>query len=260
MSLEYAQARIQSRLGDRPNEALWAELSSARAFAAYLEAVRGSRMRAWVAGIGAASDLHQVDGNLHDRFREHIREVARWMPAEWRPAVLWLLRLFDLAAIGHLLAGRAPLPWMSRDEGLRAVLAAQSPSDMLLAVRVLVNTRAQHGATVAAGSGISPARLRAAWRAEWIRRWPPGERRGSCGVRSVLETFEQHLVRFGASGVAGSWRERALLEYALRKLFCRLTLDAGACFAYLGLVALDLERLRAELVRRAVGLPLREAA
>ena len=99
MSLEYAQARIQSRLGDRPNEALWAELSSARAFAAYLEAVRGSRMRAWVAGIGAASDLHQVDGNLHDRFREHIREVARWMPAEWRPAVLWLLRQIGRAHV-----------------------------------------------------------------------------------------------------------------------------------------------------------------
>lgn len=257
MSLEYAQARIQSRLGGRPDEALWAELSPAREFAAYLDAVRRSPMRAWVAGIDASSDLHQVESTLRERFREHIREVARWMPGEWRAAVLWLLRLLDLAGIAHLLAGRAPSPWMVRDEGLRTVLARGSRSDMLSAVRDLVDSGKPPRGAVAAGSGTSPAGLRATWRAEWIRRWPAGR---SSGVCSVLETCEQHLVRFAASGVAGSWRERIFLEHALRKRFRRLTLDPGACFAYLGLVALDLERLRAEFIRRWAGQPAREAA
>jgi hypothetical protein len=53
---------------------------------------------------------------------------------------------------------------------------------------------------------------------------------------------------------------RAALERALRVLFRRSALQPEAAFSYLGLVALDLERLRAQLVLRFLWQRERTAA
>jgi hypothetical protein len=51
--------------------------------------------------------------------------------------------------------------------------------------------------------------------------------------------------------VRDGWPLRRTLQARLTLLFRRAMLDPAAAFAYLALTALDLERLRGELLRRA---------
>lgn len=194
--MEYAQARMQARFSERLDAARWRELDRVRDLAAYLEALRATPLRRWISGLEPRADLHQVDARLRERFRTHIDEVARWMPPEWRPALLWLLEL------------------------------------------------------------TAPQATRAAWLVQWRRRWPTP----APGLQRIETAVTSHIQRFARGGVRGAWSAREALERELRRLFRRSALCPEVAFAYLGLVALDLERLRAELVRRVLGRPQAAAA
>lgn len=225
--MEYAQARIQARFGARPPPELWGALDAAPDLRAYLDAARGTSLRAWTAGIEPDADLHRIDSALRTRLESHIEEVARWLPPECRPAVLWLRRLFDLPAIQYLAPGEAP--------------------DFL--------RRHRKNAGVA-----RPGDVRAAFVEEWTRRWPARDPESSRGMRLVLAAVSSHLERFARTDVRGAWRERAALERELRGLFRRSALRPDTAFCHLALVALDLERLRAALVLRALDRGERGAA
>lgn len=256
-SIEYAQARMQARFGDRPGAALWRELDSVRDLGAYLDSLQGTPLRGWVTGINAAGDLHQIESRLRERFRAHVHEVARWMPEPWGPAVRRVARLLDLPARAHLLSGRGPFSWMTREPGLRALLIADAGEG-----RPAVATRTAGESRVGRDAGRVPdaARVRAAWLAEWERCWPVRDREARRAMTTIVTVLSRHLERFRLAGARDSWRLRSGLERDLRALFRKFALQPEACFAYLGLVALDLERLRAQLVRRALWLREREAA
>lgn len=246
-SMEYAQARMQARLGARPGAVLWRELDGIRDLGAYLDAARGTPLRRWIAGVDAGGNLHQIDMRLRERYRDHVREVARWMPQAWWPAVLWLLQLIDLPALVHLLSGRAPFSWMFKEPGLRVLIkdgGGQGDAAVPVFLRSERNRRQGHAPDL--------DRARSAWLAEWERRWPAGDEETMLAMKRIVAAFSLHLERFRLGGMRDSWRLRARLEHELRILFRRFALRPEACFAYLGLIALDLERLRAQLVRRAL--------
>ncbi|MBI3045756.1 MAG: hypothetical protein HYY78_23350 [Betaproteobacteria bacterium] len=255
-SIEYAQARMQARFGARPGAALWREFDSVRDLGAYLDSVQGTPLRAWVTGIDAAGDLHQIESRLRERFRSHIQEVARWMPEPWGPAVRRVARLLDLPARAHLLSGRGLFSWMTREPGLRALVADAGEGRPALATRTAADSREGRGA----GRVPDPARVRAAWLAEWERCWPVRDGESRRAMTTIVTVLSRHIERFRLAGARDGWRLRAQLEQDLRALFRKFALQPEACFAYLGLIALDLERLRAQLVRRALWLREREAA
>jgi hypothetical protein len=220
--MEYAQARIQARFGERPQAELWRGLDAAPDLGALLDAARASPLQRWVSGIEPGADLHRIDSGLRARLEAHIAEVARWLPQEWRPAVLWLQRLFDLPAIQQQSAGEAP--------------------DFLRRHR----ENARRGASARAGE------VRSAFLEEWRRRWPARDRESLRGMQRIAATIASHLERFARTSVRDAWPERARLERELRRLFRQCALRPEAAFCHLALVALDLERLRAALVRRAL--------
>jgi hypothetical protein len=222
--MAYAQARIQARYGARPQPETWVALDAAPDLRAYLDSARGTPLATWIAGIEPGADLHRIDSALRARFGSHIAEVARWLPSEWRPAALWLLRLFELPAIQHAAAGDVP--------------------------DFVRRRRKEAGAA-------RPGDVRAAFVDEWTRRWPGSDPEASSGMRSILAAVASHLERFARTEVRSAWRERATLERDLRKLFRRSALRPDTAFCHLALVALDLERLRSALVVRALK---REAA
>ncbi|HEY5293647.1 MAG TPA: hypothetical protein VIJ43_15180, partial [Burkholderiales bacterium] len=59
--MDYAQARLQARFGERPDESTWQKLESAPEPAAALEIARSSGLRRWVAGITPDSDSHAIE-------------------------------------------------------------------------------------------------------------------------------------------------------------------------------------------------------
>jgi hypothetical protein len=243
--MEYAQARIQARFGARPQAASWRALDGASDLAAYLEAARGTSLRAWLPDVAPGADLHQIDSALRERFRAHIEEVARWLPPQWRPAMLELSRLPDLPAIQHLLSGDPALAWMWRRPALQELAAGGSQADAPEFLK-RYRKRARRGGRTESGE------TRAAFLAEWERLWPRADPESLRALHRLVSTILTHFERFRRASARDAWRERSGLERGLRRLFRESALRPETAFCYLALVALDLERLRAELVRRVL--------
>jgi hypothetical protein len=82
----------------------------------------------------------------------------------------------------------------------------------------------------------------------WHELWPE--------TPPALAAFDRrvaaHLARFPELALDATWPARQALALDLARLFRRHAAGPVAVFAYLGLLALDLERLRADLLRRAL--------
>jgi len=224
-ALEYAQARVQSRHGERAPAQAWASLHASMTLAALLEQARASALESWTAGLDAGCAPADVEALLRERLRGRITEVARWMPGPWRAAVLWTRVLLDLPALQHLAFGHAPAPWMARDAALAARIAEAPDED-----------RAR--------------RMRRAWLESWRRQWPRCGADERHAMEELVRAFEAHVAAFERAAPDDAWNLRRALEARIEILFRRHALLAAAAFDHLALLALDVERLRAELMAR----------
>jgi hypothetical protein len=100
-------------------------------------------------------------------------------------------------------------------------------------------------------SGPALHRALAAWESEWRARWPRVPSELLDGISEVEGTARSHLLRFGAVAVDDAGASRQALAARLATLVHRFPAQPASLFAYLGVVALDLERLRGEFVVRA---------
>jgi hypothetical protein len=243
-SLEFAQARLQARHGQRAGEATWQRLETAREFAALLDTARNSALRPWLVGITTASTSHQIETVLRAHWRKAVAEVAGWMPAAWQPAVLWCAVVPDLPVLQHLSRDGDPAAWMNDDPDYRA-LSAVPPAERRAAVAV-----DRFGAL--AGAWAAPASLARAWRAEWDRRLPQPVGRNEGSLGQVVAALSAHGAAFAAAPAGQGWLLRRSLQARLSLLMRRATLEPAAAFIHVALCALDLERLRGELLVRAL--------
>lgn len=253
-SLEFAQARLQARHGQRAREADWQRLEVTREFGALLDAARQSPLQPWLVGLTRHSTSHQIEALLRGQWQALVAEVAAWMPARWQAALAWCAVLPDLPLLQHLARGGEARPWMDDDAALRA-LAQAAPAQ-----RADVLARSRYAPLAAAWK--APDRLGAAWFDEWQRRLPrPGLRPGDAddSLHRLVQTLRAHADGFVAAPPAQAWLLRRALQARLTVLLRRATLTPAAAFVHLALCALDLERLRAELLGRAL-FPHRRAA
>jgi len=244
--MDYAQARIQARFGERPDESTWHAVGSARGPGALLEVARSCGLRRWIAGLDASCGSHAIEISLRARWRECILELSSWMPPEWRPATLWLSGLADLPALCRLARGEPALAWMNQDPILRPYCIADVSERQTRLKRELLAF--VESAPTAAGAPDAPAedfesQVRRAWHAQWRRLWPT--RRETVSLDRLLAVVE------AGSRERMSTGQQALVR-RLRALFRDLTLRPAAAFAFLALVAVDIARLRAELLKHAL--------
>ena len=238
-SLEMAQARIGARHGDRLRETDWQRIEALREPGPLIDAIRATSLRPWLEGIDASSDAHRIESTLRVRWRVIVAEVAGWMPDRWRPAVMWWSTLPDLAPLQHLARGGEPPVWMRDDETWRDVCAASPASRP---------ARLAEGPLAAlAVAWSTPDTLAQAWNDEWRRRSPVRRRDAEELLERVLRTWTS-----SSPTHRDPWMLRGALRAYLVMLLRRAALRPAAAFVHLALCAIDLDRLRAELLRRVV--------
>jgi len=251
--MDYAQARMQARFGERPDESLWQAMVGATQVESALKIARSSSLARWIAGLDAASDGHTIELALRARWRECVAELASWLPPRWQAAMLWTSMLPDLPALMHLARGGAPLDWMRRDPLLQPYALADDETRIVRLRNEALAFAAPHWEAIIRSKksdDTNDVRLLAAWRDEWRRRWPRwGDREG---FEALARWIDIHLRR----PIAGD-REDALRR--LRKLFREVALHPAAAFVYLAFIALDLSHLRSVLLRwTLIERPLQE--
>jgi hypothetical protein len=225
-SLEYALARMHARLGLRPGEDAWRSMEQARGLEPLLELCRGTSVEKVAATLSAASDLHAVDLAIRDGWRRAVDEARAWMPAGYAAALDALRALPLLPAREYLARGGKPAPWM------RALADAHDgpPAECDLA-------------------DAEAAPNAQAWYARWQRLLPP-HALADTALADLVRDVGRHLARFRVAAAYEAPGLRRDLAQRFLACFRRHPLEPAAAFAWLGVVALDLERLRGELARR----------
>jgi hypothetical protein len=241
-SIEYAQARLQSRHGRRATEAQWQQLESTRAFAALLDAARAGPLRPWVAGITAQAGAADIEAVLRRHWQAAVAEIAAWMPGAWRGALAWCALLPELPVLQHLARGGAPESWMQHDPRWRELCAAPH------AERAAVLGRGSWRALAPAWP--APDTLARAWQAEWRRRLPQPLHGADDSLWLVTAALQRHGAAFADAPPGSGTQLRRALQARLSLLLRRATLEPAAAFIHLALSALELERLRGELLVR----------
>lgn len=244
--MDYAQSRLQSRFGERPDELLWRKLEAMPEPAAALAIARSSGLRRWVVGITAHADTHEIEIALRARWRECVIETASWMPNRWQAAMLWTRGLVDLPALCHLAHGGAPLPWMFADPVLQAHAGADAVTrESLLRehCRVLIEVSPEFPGRAVSPARLGPARIHQAWLEEWRRRWPGWSE--TAALEYLARLFDAAMNQPAAIG-------RPELLGKLGTLFRRSALSPVAAFVYVAFAALDIQRLRAGLLKHAL--------
>lgn len=244
----YAQARIQARFAALPAEGEWRRLAASRTLASFLEEARAGPLRAWVKGFSDQSDAHDLEAGLRFLYREILDAVAGWVPEAWREALSWVRWLTLLSLLAHLRAGGGTPAWVAQDPWLCTLLDDGEGSEF----RVHADARVQR-LLQAEDGGVS------IWVDEWHRSWPPCNPAISRDLMSLEVLLMDHAQDFRRAAPGSAWRLREELRKGLRLRLHRSTLRPSVPFIYLALAALDLERLRAALIDRALFADQEEA-
>lgn len=246
----YAQARLQARHGLRPSESIWHRLEASKTLGHYLAVARDTALKPWVQHLSADADCHGIERSLRRDWAGYVVQVAAWQPAPWRPAVLWTVALMELPAVAHLLRELPAFGWMRQDPVLRE-FALDDPAARRIALLdsdLAPIVRAWH----------RDQALLNGWVEHWRKLWPRCGAKTRASLERLVTRYARHLARMakgdqtqGIDETRGI-QERRDLTARLTYMFRGHSQQPAAAFCHLGLVALDLERLRAGLVRRSL--------
>jgi hypothetical protein len=239
----YVQARLQARHGMRPDERAWRRLESVGDLGAYLQVARNTALRPWVVGLHADHGAHDIELALRQQYRRTIDEVAHWMPAGWREPVSWVRRLPDLPALQYLLTGASMPGWMRDDPELRT-FASDTP-----AARVQALQTSDCAPLLKGWQRGEP--LYASWLEHWRALWPDASRL-VVGVEALANLLRRHIGALSLYSAAASAPLLETLSRELNRAFRRYSFQPAAAFAHIGLVALEVQKLRAQLLQRAL--------
>jgi hypothetical protein len=236
----YVQARLQARHGERADELVWRRLQGIGDLASYLQAAQKTTLRPWVTGLHNRQSCHEIEFMLRQQYRDYVDGVAHWLPARWTGTVKSLRRVPDLPALQHLMMGEATPAWMLDDPELRP-LASENQ-----AMRLEAMQNSDLAWLVEGWQQKDP--LFATWLDYWRSRWPRAPRL-TAGLDFLARLVQQHIRRQIEEPAASS-SQRDVLMQRLNGAFRRYSQQPAAACAHLGLIALDLEKLRGDLVGR----------
>jgi len=254
--IAYAQVRIQSRYGQRADMSVWVKLHNIQDLGSYLQTAQQTPLRPWVLGLSTTHSSHDIELALRQKYRHHVDEVASWMPTNWQKPLQWIKRLADLPVLQYLGAGGEPLDWMMSDPDISDFTA----DDPLLRVQAI----REAGNRVMVETWLQSGSIQSGWLSQWnsIR---PKSISSDRGLQPLEKRLQQQMqLQTKQQGAALPTDYEIILDQ-LRLIFRRYAFQPAAACAYLIIVAIDLHRIRSDLMQRlyfsygqdqAEGLPL----
>lgn len=239
----YAQARMQARHGERADDRVWRRLYSIGNLANYLQAASQTTLHIWTEGMHDGNNSHEIELTLRRHYRLYVEQVARWLPARWSAVVRLLAQLSDLPALQHLLSGASAPAWMLDDPELRMYTSEN------LATRAAALETSGHAYLATAWQ--QEIALPHAWYEHWRSLWPRAPQQTS-GLQHIGELLLNHSQEIHSDPGTQTDRLRERLLNRLTAAFRRYSFQPAAACAHIGITALDVERLRADLIERAV--------
>ena len=236
----YAQARIEARHGERLQDADWKALESAQSLSRYLELARSTALKRFLVPIGPDFPAHAVERVIRNETVFYVTEVAAWAPRRWRPAIAWIAALPLLP----LVDGRdeaASSPGRTVDDAPLEALCAAGATGADPVVRGLARIRDD-------GAGASEIGRR--WLRRWRALWPQGE--AAADLDRLVSGSLRVLTLAGGRQEARAPPFRADLGRMLTRFFRSHVSSPIALVCHVGLVLIDVERLRGGLVRRSL--------
>jgi hypothetical protein len=188
---------------------------------------------------GQSSD--EIETELRRLFRHHVDEVAGWVPPAWREAVVWVRRLPDLPALQHLLSGEPVPAWLQEDAELR---------DMgCLPVDSRLQAMQHSDCNVFLMASQTGESLTDAWLNHWRTLWP-GAARQNQALEKLADALHHYLRVLQADSCESVQTRCEALHVQLVSAFRRYSFQPAAVFSSLALTALELARLRGDLLVR----------
>ncbi len=234
---------MQARLGQRVQPEDLRRARAAGDLPAYLQQVRTTSLARHVARIAPGMDVHEVERRLRGEWGATVEEVARWLPAQWRAATLWLRWLPYLAALQKLARGGRAAVWTREDAVLARIIAVEPGSRAGIlggtALQPLQSAIADHGDVTEA------------WLTHWRSLWPADAASVHALERLVGEVGTAAETLRMATPQSSSEEALRVLARRLLRAFRRHPLSPVAAYAFLGLEALDQHELRGAITMRA---------
>jgi len=240
--IAFIQSRVQARHGARLSESDWLSLRNNRSLRLYLDSVNLTELKSWTQKLHANMKPHTIERLLRAAWRDYILEVSNWSAPKWRPAIQWMSHLPDLPIIDHILHGGVAPKWLRRDPNLAGMTFLNRNSDE--------DASAKFNMAPIMDMSDPDILIRRRWSKEFENLWPADEQ----DYLTVLEkSLDQLFKRFELAGAEIKLEDRLMdLNHGLARLFRRYALSPLVLFAHLGIVAIDLLRLRGDLLQRCL--------
>ena len=239
--LAYAQTRVQSRYGRRADSGVWLKLHNIQDLGSYLQTAQQTALRPWVLGLSPTHNSHDIEQALRQKYRQHVDEVSGWMPVKWQKPLQWIKCLADLPTLQYLLAGGEPLEWMKSDPSVSDFTG----DDLQLRVQLIRNA----GNEALVDSWQKNGSILSGWLSQWNSIRPKSiyvERGVEPLEKLLLEQMQLQTMQQGATLPT----DYENMFDRLRLVFRRSAFQPAAVCAYLAIVALDVHRLRSDLMLR----------
>jgi hypothetical protein len=240
----YVQVRLQSRYSQRANEDVWLRLHNIHDLSSYLQIAQQTPLRQWTLGIDARHSSHEIELALRQKYRNHIDEISHWVPADWQKSVQWVKRLADLPVLHYLLSGGASSDWMKCDPDIRDFTVGDST------LRLQAMTDAGYASLVIAWQ--QNRNLSAGWISDWKAMYPKVTA-FTTGLQNLEHLLQQQL--HSQLEVDNTTTQDLAVDYEsitnkLAIFFRHHAFQPAAVYAYLAIIAIDLHRVRADLLQR----------